>query len=486
MRRAGGNEVDLVVDALEAARSGDRALPQTIATLWTWLDRHLLTLGSLREKPLQIYLAAHTEHLEGKGFSGHVTDEEIASIRANPLRNSAYLLARIGFFMDGPGTDLATHAEGIDGGRVLVVKRNPALALAAHPHSLPPTAQEHPSLSTLAPRLNVCPQVSRGIKLEVADTYGAHWRSFRTRMHRGLGKHPPEVQVHLNPLRDRGMTKWTTDPAHKTAFLDSRTVRRRVDVQCTQEVRNAVKSAAGEANLLVMPELSTSARVREKLKSHLSRLRPDQRPAGIVSGLYHAPHDSDGDFDREILSDTPLGGRVNEAVMLGGDGTELLRHRKLSSAAGALESDEMRDYYTEDIVLGSKLQVAPTPLGMLTLLICLDSFVPHVRERVLASPAEVLLIPSLSPTVRRHRTSVEHLAEALWAIAFVCNRALSPTPTAPSIWNCGPNRSFWSIQRESVTVPPKATAKAPWFIFDVADHRRRGSDEGSNSRNAER
>ena len=88
----------------------------------------------------------------------------------------------------------------------------------------------------------------------------------------------------------------------------------------------------------------------------------------------------------------------------------------------------MRDYYTEDIVLGSKLQVAPTPLGVLTLLICLDSFVPHVRERVLASPAEVLLIPSLSPTVRRHRTSVEHLAEALWAIAFVCNRA----PTAPS------------------------------------------------------
>jgi hypothetical protein len=97
--------------------------------------------------------------------------------------------------------------------------------------------------------------------------------------------------------------------------------------------------------------------------------------------------------------------------------------------------------------------------------ICLDLFTSISEERIRRSPAEVLVVPSLSPTLTRHRIAMRSLVERLWAIGFVCNRAPGDTsanpdcPNAPtgnaknppddgSVWNEEANRSFWMSQRE--------------------------------------
>jgi hypothetical protein len=187
-------------------------------------------------------------------------------------------------------------------------------------------------------------------------------------------------------------------------------------------------------------------------------------------GLYHLTPDDEPDTDASLLGDAKLAERVNEAVVLGPDGTELWRQRKLSRAEGPRPGSDER--YLEHIRLGKELKVIQTPIGIVSVVICLDVFADHLARRLASSPIDVLLIPSLSPKVERHRWALQRLVQTLWGIGFVCNR------TPDGRWNGYEHRSFWAVHREAYHVPDElAETSHPSFVFKLAAERERRKAE---------
>ncbi|HXR61713.1 MAG TPA: nitrilase-related carbon-nitrogen hydrolase, partial [Solirubrobacterales bacterium] len=239
---------------------------------------------------------------------------------------------------------------------------------------------------------------------------------------------------------------------------------------CVEAVEQAVEDASGAPSLLVLPELGATERVLKAVKTKLAQT--PKAPALTVVGMYHQQNLERPDFEG-LAGDGEIADYVNEAVVLGPTGSELWRHRKLSCAQGRVSAKPGAAEVTEDICLGTELGVVDTPLGWLTVVICLDSFAPHSRQRLATSPASVLLVPSLSPRVLRHRDSLQHLVQELWAAAFVCNRA--PQGPAPAIWSAPKTRSFWTASKEILVVPAIRAEDRPAFVFQLREHQRRNT-----------
>ena len=479
---AGGDEGALLLDALRQAQEGERPVAGVIAVLWTWLDRHLLTLGSLHEKTPAIRNAAITAAQGADGFAGELTDADFQWLSAEPLRNAAELLARIELHLRKRDGLLARQVADIDGREVIVAWRGAALGVDDDPDDLPtdtdeedrpPGGDEHPSPVTLAPRLTVSPVHLRGIEIVLLRTASKQWSSTRLGMRKGMTESGHTASVHLDTLGPHGISKWSADDEARTGYLDPDLVDEDEHDRGVDAAAAAVEEASEPGAVLVMPELSATPRIHDTVAAELRERteRGDDAPALTVTGLYHLRSDGAA-ADPGLVKRAAMATKVNEAVALAPDGSELWRHRKLSSAEGRVKPGD-KTRYMEDIVLGAKLAIAPTPAGMIAILICLDAFAPHVRERVAASPAQVLLIPSLSPNVKRHRTSLEHLVQTLCGSAFVCNRGIAATDEMPTVWNEPDNRSFWVRQRESVTVPDaKRTDEHPSFVFRFSGQRR--------------
>ncbi len=86
---------------------------------------------------------------------------------------------------------------------------------------------------------------------------------------------------------------------------------------------------------------------------------------------------------------------VNEAILLGPDGRELARHRKLAS----FTADRR---LSEKLEVGQTLTVLESAAGNLVPLICLD--LPNVAISALLKQTHgnVILVPSLSSTTSAH------------------------------------------------------------------------------------
>lgn len=84
------------------------------------------------------------------------------------------------------------------------------------------------------------------------------------------------------------------------------------------QVGQAIDTASAEgATMLIFPELAFSPAMLAAAQARLAAHGARGHPILTVAGLCHAPHGSDGSH-------------LNEAVVLGPDGQELHRHRKLS------------------------------------------------------------------------------------------------------------------------------------------------------------
>ncbi|HWX43801.1 MAG TPA: hypothetical protein VNY52_00595 [Solirubrobacteraceae bacterium] len=482
---------DALIDQVRAA-AGAEDLVRVVAILWTWLEQHLTDLGSLQAKPTAIRAVAL------KSSFAEVDDGECEKLRERPLAGAAELLARIGNHLQPQGgVTVAQRTTGFDECPVVVVWKAPALAKRAGGGDGPPAKIEHPSLLALAPRLAVCPLDVLELGLKVHRPDGEAWKLAMATLERGLMGEAPSLAVHLDTLGAHGMSGWIEIGEPHVGYFCAERIDKDDELRCIEAAREAVVRASGGPAILIMPELAATPPVVKGIKDAL-RSRMDSgrvAPAITVVGLYHESVDGPGDVDPALVGDSSLATRVNEAVALGPDGTELWRHRKLTFAQGSAVED---DPVHEDVRPGRTVTIVPTLIGMVTVLICLDAFAPYARKRLEVSGADVLLVPSLSPRVLRHRTSLGHLVQALWGIAFVCNRApliavgADPEVEARSaggedseacevpdigedpevrIWNADYNRSFWAIQRKRVTVPQRHEPhEHPSFVFRLAEH----------------
>lgn len=448
---------------------------RTVAVLWTWLEANMVALGSLRDKPSMIYEAA----LQAPAYDS-LTEDLLTWLAERPLRNAAELLARISETLGPRRATVIVPAIGFGGAEVLVAWRNSALVTAINAAEDdneaddPPTAVENPSLSALARNIVVCPRHLNGIELRNIDPLGEEWDASKRRLDRGLAGPEPTLQVHLDTLGTHGLSGGHVDKDRPLgSYRESRISDEDQDA-CIEAAELAIEHASGVPSVLVLPELGATEPVLEAVKAKLART--PKAPALTVVGMYHREIAERPDFG-DLAVDAEIADYVNEAVVVGPGGSELWRHRKLSCAQGRVSDEPGAVEVTEDICLGTELGVIDTPLGWLSVIICLDSFAPHSRQRLASSPASVLLVPSLSPRVLRHRDSLQHLVQELWAAAFVCNRA--PYGSERAIWSAEKTRSFWTASKEILVIPEAEAPGRPAFVFDLAVHQSRHRKTGS-------
>ena len=186
------------------------------------------------------------------------------------------------------------------------------------------------------------------------------------------------------------------EPRNESALLES--------------ARRALEAARqNEVTILVLPELAFTPAMLVQTQRWLSGGGLDASPVLTLVGLCHAPL-NDMDAKEADL-------HINEAVLLGPDGRELLRHRKLTRYS----EGQAEEACSERTKIGDTLQVLETPIGNLAILICLDLHAEHSETRVEASHANLLLSPSLSSSVSAHENAAQSLLASQLAGTFVCN-----------------------------------------------------------------
>jgi predicted amidohydrolase len=439
-----------LIAALQAAGSK----VAVVAVLWTWLEENLPELGGYRQKSPEIVEAA-----ERRGTYSGITDVDWVPFEQDPAMAAAELLAWIEQSID-PAWPLMVAAKSFGGEEVLVTLRANEFVEKASGVEEPPTAHEHPSLTTLAPSIVVSPIKVKGAWLKGELAEGHVWEATLKPLRTQLTKSKPKIQVHLDTLGSPGLSNWVQRKGKGRRGHFGK-IREPDRLACVEAACEAVRRAAvrGTATILVLPELGVDETALEAIKDELRRLE-DGRPCLTVVGIRH-----------QRAKRKPMrAGWVNEAVVLAPNGAELWRHRKLK-AAGSTKPAGGYDEYLEDILVGDTLRVFQTPIGNLAVSICLDCFGEGSRERLSESPASVILVPSLSKSATPHRTSLNQLVNKLYAIAFVCNR--SPfVKEGAGHWNGEEGRSFWALPvRGSITPPAKADPENdhPSFVFDLSD-----------------
>ena len=182
-----------------------------------------------------------------------------------------------------------------------------------------------------------------------------------------------------------------------------------------EEVRSAIEEAGKEkVTLLILPELSIPPATALEISRGLAAQGVDGYPILTLFGCSHR-RNSRGDLD------------VNEAVLLGPDGTELHRHCKLAPFNDYANGE---DYPCgETLETGQTVAVLECSLGNLTPLICLDLFNAEVKDILNRSHGNLFTVPSLSPKTSAHQTAAKDLQPRLLASTFVCNHWNDASPS---------------------------------------------------------
>lgn len=210
-----------------------------------------------------------------------------------------------------------------------------------------------------------------------------------------------------------------------------------------------LETALGEAakqrvTILIFPELAIPPNLANRVRAILNGHGSDGHPILTCLALCHADAPGDGNSD------------VNEAVLLGPEGRELHRHRKLEPFTIGTDFP-----CGERIETGSTIAVIETPVGNLQILICLDLFHVRTRTAVERSYANVLLVPSLSPKISAHQTAAAGFGASQLASTFVCNRWLRPTGEEATSFYLVPRRDARLVKH----LPDHQ--KFPYLLFQL-------------------
>jgi predicted amidohydrolase len=155
---------------------------------------------------------------------------------------------------------------------------------------------------------------------------------------------------------------------------------------------------------------------------------------------------------------------LNEAVLLGPDGSELRRHRKLAPFTDYSSGEEYP--CGENLETGTVVTVLECSLGNITPLICIDLLNTTVKDILSRSHGNFFPVPSLSPKTSAHQSSANELQPRTLASTFVCNH-----------WKDGPpvhkTTSFYQVPARKgrrFHVPADAQgADRPYLLFDLLE-----------------
>ncbi|WP_419189999.1 nitrilase-related carbon-nitrogen hydrolase [Stieleria marina] len=216
------------------------------------------------------------------------------------------------------------------------------------------------------------------------------------------------------------------------------------EIDCEEELQANLSLAIAEcrrlrASVLVLPELSMTPAAEKMFAETLRSNQGDERwPILTVAGLTHRRANPDcDDADGKPFY-------LNESVMFGPRGEELMRHRKLTRFATGHEIRIFeRDFpngvaeriLRRDSTQPARLQTMETPIGVLSQVICLDLLENDVHDAVARSAAATIFVPSLSNKTTTHANRARELMTSTGASVFVSNRALEPTwSTVDECW----------------------------------------------------
>lgn len=186
------------------------------------------------------------------------------------------------------------------------------------------------------------------------------------------------------------------------------------------------KACAAKVDLLCFPELTLDPALRQFLGQKLrSMVRPDeekQYPLLVVAGSFH---------------ERVKGRFVNRCWVLDGYGEPVYSQDKCSAfVLLAEEAAQMRKSQRhlyeqlrlprggkEDIRRATSVKLFDTPLGRFTTLICLD-YCGHLLTEMLCSVgANFLVVPAMTPTMKRFEKQARNLGERVSALSLVANSA---------------------------------------------------------------
>jgi hypothetical protein len=420
-----------------------------LVLLWTYFRQDKVDLSTAEDRICAAW--GRVLDLPERSLSGDDLPAAIRELRASAdeafdelalrlLKGLDTLLNRDPF-RDFEGAELS----GVDGELYTVHSRNPFLA-----SRWDVTWERHQGLSLAAycSHFMVVPSYPiQGIRIETCTN--SSWRNayLQDRLHDERGR----LRIMLWPF------ECTLDyPAFEEMKKKPPPERVRLDTLgnepvLQEEVRRALAEALRlQVTLLILPELSIPPRTEAMLREHLAKQGMGKYPVLTIFGCSHRRHDPDG---RDI----------NEAILLGPDGSELHRHRKLFPFTKYSEGEKHR--CGERLKTGTTVTVLECSFGNITPLICIDLLNTKVKDILSRSHANLFAVPSLSPKTSAHQGAAKELQPRLLSCTFVCNH-----------WNDDPpahrSTSFYHLPApEGLRLhvdPITGKADLPYLLFDLA------------------
>ncbi len=311
-------------------------------------------------------------------------------------------------------------------------------------------ADESSSLATYAPFHKLVPaEPVEGRRIDCLSESDWGYGSLHKRLKRRLSGKRPQFSVMMWPFRTHIEYRDIEDPESKDDVRFVRLCQITNETEVTAEIEEALATACEkEVTILLFPELAVTEtgerRVRDVLRSH----GRDGFPILTLFGCCHRPSGDGKQY-------------VNEAILLGPDGRELHRHRKLA----AYTADRQ---LAERIEVGDVLSVLESCCGNLVPLICLDLPNVAVRRLLEQTHGSLFLVPSLSPKISAHASIARQLQASNRAGTFVCNRCFDrqPSPQEPK------GTSFYRVPRRAhpyvAHVSHGAGPLPPYLLFELA------------------
>ncbi|HEV2844713.1 MAG TPA: nitrilase-related carbon-nitrogen hydrolase, partial [Thermoanaerobaculia bacterium] len=212
-----------------------------------------------------------------------------------------------------------------------------------------------------------------------------------------------------------------------------------------EEILRAIRLARKEkVTLLILPELVLPPGTEEEVRRELARQGMDGHPILTLAGCCHRRNTS---------------GRLhlNEAVLLGPDGSEIHRHRKLAPFTDYRFGE--RRPIGEVLEAGTQVAVLESCLGNLTPLICLDLLNDTVGEVLHRCHGNLLIVPSMSEETQAHRHHAQTHQFQRLASTFVCNHWFKPLSERST--------SFYRVPRKQGLSTHWPATGAPYLLFDL-------------------